>query len=206
MRRYLALGQSRLPLLLLLLAQALVLVRVLKVDCACASLALQSLSCLLVWTTSIPRPSPYLSLSLAALSQRPRPSQRSRGPFFLPNAPAVPAHGQCRQAPLAVLICPLPQDAHKGQHHRHSHHPHHRERQALDQAASISNSQRSSRRSGRDLLGERPAHAWCLKEALPCHSAEQNPPGRAPSLRVAALCTSATALCNTSILNGTFQS
>lgn len=93
-----------------------------KGDCACAILILQSSLCLLVRTASTSKPSPFLSPS----------QQRCHSVLNIPNALRVPVsqrllfrpHGECRPALLVVLICPLAQDAHKDQHHRHNDHSH----------------------------------------------------------------------------------
>lgn len=170
-------------------------------SCSCASLILQFFSLLvLVQTTSIPKPTPFLSLFLAPLSQRPQHPQRSQGPLFL-NARRP--HGECSPAPLAVLICPLAQHAHKDKHHLHSHHHSH----LRDTQGPWTQLARAATENGKGIggdLGELPAHACCRDEARPCHSAEQNPPEL--YFYVAALCASATSLCNTSTLDGSSQS
>lgn len=108
-------------------ALVLVLVLVLKVTCACASLILQFFSLLvLVQTTSISQTNSILISFLSTVVTASSTSSTFSGsPFLNARRP----HGECSPAHLAVLICPLAQDAHKDKHHRHSHHSHLRDTQ-----------------------------------------------------------------------------
>lgn len=164
-----------------------------KGDCACASLILQSGR--LRFPNQVPS---YLLLSnvVTAFST----FSTFSGSRFL-NA-CFP-HGECRPAPLAVLICPLAQDAHKHQHRRHNHHSHRGDCQPDRPWTKLARRATEKAKGAAAILDSyQPTPG--VEEARPCHSAEQNPPEL--YFYVAAPCASATALCNTSILDGSFQS
>lgn len=112
-----------------------------KGDCACASLILQSGR--LRFPNQVPS---YLLLSnvVTAFSTF---STFSGSPFLNACFP----HGECRPPPLAVLICPLAQDAHKHQRRRHNHHSHRGVRHTLHRASSARTATEKAKRSSRGL-------------------------------------------------------
>lgn len=193
--RYLGPGRCRLPAPASASGTALVLVRVLKVT-APAPVSFSSPD-----DFDSPDQAPshlFLSSVLTTFSTSPT---FSGSPFLN----ACWSRGECSPVPLAVLICPPAQDAHREKPHarsHHSRHSHHRHTQpeALGQACSKA---AGTARGAAPILGScQPTPL--VEEARPCHSAERNPPEL--YFYAAAPCASATALCNTSILDGTLHS
>lgn len=98
--------------------------------------------------------------------------------------------GECRPVPLAVLICPSAQDAHRDQPHarsHHSRHSHHKPQTHTGRGPGPSSleSRRNSRRSC-GHLGELPARA-CCRGSSPV-SLGRTKPTRALFLRRRTLC------------------